>query len=431
MIPKELLHTKPIDLRHICLFYLGHIPGFLDIHMSRYLQEPYTEPSHYPAMFERGIDPNMEDPSKVHAHSVVPEKMEDWPAVDEIVAYRDRVRARLHKTYAERLLQDPEKIDKRLARTMAVVYEHEVMHLETLLYMAAQIQPGKLRAAPGFSVPDWPALSAQWARQVSSESRPTRKLIADFPASSISIGHDDFDHLDSESAYDPLDTFGWDNESPKRENVQVPAFSISLLPISNGDYLRFFLRSIAGEDKKEEELMPGSWMKMEDGKFGVRVLTEPGVVPLEEVAKDWPCMASGKQLQAYAESVGGRLPTEPELRRFVIDHPVDHIGANIGFANWHPVPARLPYILRDGSETGASNGGIWEWTCTDFAAHEGWRAAQLYPDYSRDFHDGCHWVMLGGSFATIPRVAGRKTFTNWYQSGYPYVFAGARVAYDA
>ena len=132
MIPKELLHTKPIDLRHICLFYLGHIPGFLDIHMSRYLKEDYTEPSHYPAMFERGIDPNMEDPSKVHAHSVVPEKMEDWPSVDEIVAYRDRVRARLRKTYSERLA-DPAKLDKRLARTMAVVYEHEVMHLETLL----------------------------------------------------------------------------------------------------------------------------------------------------------------------------------------------------------------------------------------------------------------------------------------------------------
>jgi hypothetical protein len=25
MIPKEMLHQKPIDLRHICLFYLGHM----------------------------------------------------------------------------------------------------------------------------------------------------------------------------------------------------------------------------------------------------------------------------------------------------------------------------------------------------------------------------------------------------------------------
>ena len=25
MIPREMLHTKPIDLRHICLFYIGHM----------------------------------------------------------------------------------------------------------------------------------------------------------------------------------------------------------------------------------------------------------------------------------------------------------------------------------------------------------------------------------------------------------------------
>ena len=26
MIPRSMLHQKPIDLRHICLFYMGHIP---------------------------------------------------------------------------------------------------------------------------------------------------------------------------------------------------------------------------------------------------------------------------------------------------------------------------------------------------------------------------------------------------------------------
>jgi len=26
MIPEAMLHRKPIDLRHKCLFYIGHIP---------------------------------------------------------------------------------------------------------------------------------------------------------------------------------------------------------------------------------------------------------------------------------------------------------------------------------------------------------------------------------------------------------------------
>jgi hypothetical protein len=58
--------------------------------------------------------------------------MEDWPSVNEIVEYRNRVRARLVEIYESRL-GNPEKTDRRLARTMAMVYEHEVMHLETLL----------------------------------------------------------------------------------------------------------------------------------------------------------------------------------------------------------------------------------------------------------------------------------------------------------
>ena len=47
MIPSSMLFEKPIDLRHICLFYLGHVPTFLDIHLSRLLQEPHTQPEEF------------------------------------------------------------------------------------------------------------------------------------------------------------------------------------------------------------------------------------------------------------------------------------------------------------------------------------------------------------------------------------------------
>jgi hypothetical protein len=54
MIPEGMLFQKPIDLRHICLFYLGHIPTFLDIHLSQLLQEPHTEPQEFKDIFEVG-----------------------------------------------------------------------------------------------------------------------------------------------------------------------------------------------------------------------------------------------------------------------------------------------------------------------------------------------------------------------------------------
>jgi L-histidine Nalpha-methyltransferase / hercynylcysteine S-oxide synthase len=51
MIPPSMLYQKPIDLRHICLFYFGHIPVFLDIHLSRLLDEPNTEPKEFMVCF--------------------------------------------------------------------------------------------------------------------------------------------------------------------------------------------------------------------------------------------------------------------------------------------------------------------------------------------------------------------------------------------
>lgn len=47
MVPSSMLFERPIDLRHICLFYFGHIPTFLDIHLSRLLQEPHTHPEEF------------------------------------------------------------------------------------------------------------------------------------------------------------------------------------------------------------------------------------------------------------------------------------------------------------------------------------------------------------------------------------------------
>jgi uncharacterized SAM-dependent methyltransferase len=164
MIPRKMLHQKPIDLRRafflpvrvvvdgrtdICLFYIGHIPTvrqrslrspaltrgaqFCQIHLSKALNEPYTEPSDYTLIFERGIDPNMDDPTQCHDHSIVPEKEADWPKLHEILGYRDRVRQRMADLYTSGRLDEINKSNRRLARVIAMVYEHEAFHLETLL----------------------------------------------------------------------------------------------------------------------------------------------------------------------------------------------------------------------------------------------------------------------------------------------------------
>lgn len=101
-------------------------------------------------------------------------------------------------------------------------------------------------------------------------------------------------------------------------------------------------------------------------------------------------------------------------------------GANVGFHNWHPMPVTSKTDLLGQAELG----GVWEWTSSVLRKWEGFQPMELYPAYTADFFDEKHNIVLGGSWATHPRIAGRKSFVNWYQRNYPYAWVGARVVRD-
>jgi len=288
--------------------------------------------------------------------------------------------------------------------------------------MVAQMHPSRILTPPGFTIPDFPSLSSHWDRQVEYLKECDRPLTERFESTSVTLGHDDNDRKDSQ----PLGAtheLGWDNESPLR-SVQVDAFKISLLPITVGEYLSFWT-----EKGKCASLTPPSWNT--DGP-DVKIKTLYGYVPVE-FGKQWPVLTSGKQLTEYAQWKGGRLPKESELRLFLNKYPTHRPGSNVGFENWHPTPPSLPFQDRDGSFQ-ISNGGIFEWTSTVFDRYDGFVPSRLYPEYSVDFFHKedqvDHLVLLGGSFATIPRLGGRKSFRNWYQSPYGMIFGGGRVVYE-
>ena len=118
MIPEDEILSKPIKLRNCCLFYLGHIPTFLDLTLTRAKQGPATEPSFYQTIFERGIDPDVDNPEKCHAHSEIPET---WPPVGQILTYQANVRSRLASLYsADGVPTTPEA-----GRPLWLSFEHE------------------------------------------------------------------------------------------------------------------------------------------------------------------------------------------------------------------------------------------------------------------------------------------------------------------
>ncbi|GLB42137.1 putative sulfatase-modifying factor enzyme 1 [Lyophyllum shimeji] len=415
MIPQDMLHQKPIDLRHKCLFYIGHIPTFLDMLLSKAIGGGASEPKHFWNIFERGIDPHVDDPDHCHNHSEVPEKDEDWPILDTIVAFRNRVRARLVQLY-EDLQSGKRPFTRNIARTLVMTLEHEGFHVETLLYMLIQRAGSGTLPPPGFTPPPWELLARQW----DAAPAPAVSTVLLGPAT-VSLGHEDSEGDDGlEGIAEDMDghVFGWDNENPTR-TYEVATFRAEWRPVSNREYETFWRKDGACKAR-----FPASWVE-QDGEIKIRTMYGPVSM---EVAQHWPVLTSYDDLLAYARSKGGRLPTEPELRLFLDTYEVGHGGgSNTGFRNWHPVPATTGLEVDGGR---GSNGGVWEWTSTLFDTHPGLSPTNLFTGYSTDFFDTKHHVVLGASYATIPRLASRRTVRNFYQHNYPYPWVGGRVVYD-
>ncbi|KAF5388839.1 hypothetical protein D9757_005606 [Collybiopsis confluens] len=429
MIPKDMLLQKPIDLRHKCLFYIGHIPTFLDMLQSKAVGGEPTEPKYFWDIFERGIDPHVDDPDHCHNHSVVPADDSEWPSIDTVIRFRDSVRARLARLYDSLNKQDGEEgklvLTRRIARMLVMCIEHEGWHVETLLYMLIQRAGSALfpytLPPPGFHAPAWEVLKKQWNKI----PLPVGKTV-ELGGVDLVLGQDDSEGDDTmyETA-DQMDnifshTYGWDNESPSRI-VHVGKFKAEWRPVSNGEFERWWSSS------KGTVPTPKSWVIDEEtGEIKVRTLYGPVSF---DVASTWPVLTSHDSLEAYAKSKGGRLPAEDELRLFLDTYNVvdEEDGGNTGFRNWHPVAPTAGSSL---SSPRGTNGGVWEWTSTFFASHPGLVPTNLFTGYSEDFFDGAHMVVLGASYATIPRLASRRTVRNFWQHNYPYAWVGGRVVYD-
>ena len=146
---------KPITLRHPLLFYVGHIPAFEDIYQSNHFGEPLTEPSYYATIFERGINPVVEDPTKCHAHSEVPDV---WPDISEVRSYDAKVHERVRQIYKRFTTPTNGKVTpkmQRLGRQLSIALEHTVRHT-ILKFPSSRDQSTHLLTVSSFCyVPDY------------------------------------------------------------------------------------------------------------------------------------------------------------------------------------------------------------------------------------------------------------------------------------
>jgi ergothioneine biosynthesis protein EgtB len=407
VVRPEALFDRPIAERHRIIFYVGHLEAF-DwnlIWKGAFEREPFHE--ELDRLFAFGIDP---------VDGALPcDQPGDWPSIAEVGQYCLRVRSMLDTCLEHGAAPTRHREECADGTLIQVAIEHRLMHAETLAYMLHQLPYARKVPQPQSPAP--------------AVGRVVPHMVA-VPPGQATLGR-------SRSG-----GFGWDNEFDEH-SVHVPAFDIDACKVTNGQFLEF-VRAGGYEDRSVWREEDWTWKEAQ----GIRhpVFWEPAGDRFEYRAAferipmphDWPVYVSHAEARAYARWAGKSLPTEAQWHRAAYgtasgserlypwgsDEPQAHDG-NFDFRRWDPVPENEHPSGRTAFGVDGMVGNGWEWTDTVFRPFPGFQPFPFYPGYSANFFDGGHYVMKGGSARTAACLL-RRSFRNWFQPHYQYVYAGFR-----
>jgi len=413
IVRPDSLYERPIPERHRIIFYLGHLEAFdWNLLRERVLGLEAFHPE-FDKLFAFGIDP---------VDGGLPsDQPVDWPSVADARHYVKRIRATIDRGLA--LLEsadwdsNPVGADFNASKLLNVAIEHRMMHGETLAYMLHQLPLDRKVRRPLKPELIVPAVSPR---------------MIEIPAGRVTLGLSRCDES----------VFGWDNEFEVLA-VDVPAFAIDKYKVTNGEYLDFVAAGgyenpacWTEEDwnwrTAQDIRHPVFWARTGD-RWRYRTMFDEIPLPL-----DWPVYVSHAEASAYARWAGKALPTEAQWHRaaYGIENGTERpfpwgskapnpTMGNFDFHHWDPTPVGA---FPDGqSAFGVVDllGNGWEWTSSRFEPLPGFQRFSFYPGYSADFFDGKHYVMKGASARTAACML-RRSFRNWFQPHYQYVYAGFR-----
>ena len=401
----NIYNIKPIPLRNPLLFYIGHVACFGKHIMFNELYDK----SKMDLMFQRGIDPNTNDPSQCHWHSELPKQL---PSIIHVMNYVNKCRNYILNTYPLN--------SKTNNWRLHMAIEHEQMHQETFCYLLAQLTKITFKA----KLQKIDTRTFQFTSQIYEICyNNNNNQIITIPSDTIIMG-----------LYDDADYFYWDNEKAtnKEENTHtIKSFKVDSMPVTNGDYYLFLQKN---PYKCKEWWDDDFWELIQQNNiYGPATWSRVPVISNNNTVMGYNYVVHKADMLSYP-------------LHLVLKEPVYvSLAEALAYCRWKQKQQSTKQIIRIMTEPEyclllskhsdsvkmLTTGG-WELTQTVFAPlDDGFEVNELYPEYSADFFDGRHYVMKGGhELYTVDNIRRRAaTFRNFYQKNYTYMFAKFRCVY--
>jgi gamma-glutamyl hercynylcysteine S-oxide synthase len=406
IVREDSLYERPIPERNRIVFYIGHLEAF-DWNLFRtHLLSLESRTPVFDKLFAFGIDP---------VDGGLPtDQPSDWPSLPEVRNYVQSLRNLIDDALDAGHFPLAAKAGGYSPETLLrVAYEHRLMHVETLAYMFHRL----------------PYSHKHLQSQHSSSPAPVENEMLEIPAGHATLGL-------------ARSSFGWDNEFDLN-TATVARFRIDKYMVTNAEFLRFFED---GGYRNPQFWSADDWQWKERHSISHPAFWNPsgstwtlrGMFEELPFPANWPVYVSHAEASAYARWAKKSLPTEAQWHRAAYGTPQgteqaypwgsaapeSHAG-NFDFRRWDPAPVNSSAANQSAFGVVGQLGNGWEWTSTAFAPFPGFQAFSFYPTYSANFFDGKHFVIKGGSARSAACFL-RRSFRNWFQPHYQYVYAGFR-----
>ena len=405
-------YQKSTPLRHPLIFYFGHTATFfVNKMLLAGLIDKRINPE-FESMFAVGVDEmSWDDLDDAHY---------DWPAVEEVKAYRQQVKATINKVIQKAPLKLPIDWDNPWWAILMGI-EHEHIHLETSSVLIRQQQLDLVKQ------------HRDWRPFTKSDDAPENSLVT-IPAGNVDLGKAYADSV-----------YGWDNEYGQHK-AELEAFQAAKYLVSNQEFLEFVEAGGYRQDSywEEEGLEwrqftkaehPTFWVKQGDD-WQLRLMTELVAMPW-----NWPVDVNYHEAKAFsnwkAEKIGQpvRLPTEDEWYRLYDHAGIEELSEQQATANLHLdyAASSCPVDQFKHGDLYDVVGNVWQWVETPTYPFDGFKVHPIYDDFTTPTFDGRHnlikggsWISCGNETRRTARYAFRRHF--FQHAGFRYVVSDAEVA---